>query len=343
MCRNRQRVKTDLESPCAGVITPDMSVLDEIRRSCRAVSERAKHVRIREDRIDAYARSLPLERAIAPQLDTATHYLGEPRDTLAFFVTLDAINFGSGYFPHLKKRPGMSGYFTVASSLTDHYREHGPIPPHRLAEISADDCAVIFGQVREQPVVRELMQLFSTALNDLGRLVIGSYGGLFTSLVESANHSAEKLVTLLSEMKFFRDVERYGDLNVPFYKRAQLTAADLSLALNRQGLGRFDDLDRLTIFADNLVPHVLRVDQVLAYEKQLADRIDREDLIPPGSEEEIEIRACAVDAVERMAECLRAQSIPVTSMGLDYVLWNRGQEKKYKAIKPRHRTRTIYY
>jgi len=50
-----------------------------------------------------------------------------------------------------------------------------------------------------------------------------------------------------------------------------------------------------------------------------------------------------VDAVERMAECLRGQSIPVPSMGLDYVLWNRGQEKNYKAIKPRHRTRTIYY
>jgi len=30
-------------------------------------------------------------------------------------------------------------------------------------------------------------------------------------------------------------------------------------------------------------------------------------------------------------------------MGLDYVLWNRGQEKHYKNMKPRHRTRTIYY
>jgi len=38
---------------------------------------------------------------------------------VAFFLTLDAINFGSGYFPHLGKRPGMSGYFTAAASLTD--------------------------------------------------------------------------------------------------------------------------------------------------------------------------------------------------------------------------------
>jgi hypothetical protein len=237
----------------------------------------------------------------------------------------------------------MSGYFTVASSLTDHYRAHGPLSPHQLANFSADDCAKLFNQDRSDPVVGELMQLFSTALNNLGQLVMQSYGGQFTALIESANHSAQRLVAILSEMKFFRDVEYYGPLDVPFYKRAQLTAADLSLALKGQGLGRFDDLQRLTIFADNLVPHVLRIDGLLEYTPDLADRIDREQLIPRGSEEEIEIRACAVDAVERLADSIRSRGTKITSMGLDYVLWNRGQERHYKSIKPRHRTRTVYY
>jgi hypothetical protein len=187
------------------------------------------------------------------------------------------------------------------------------------------------------------MQLFATALNDLGRLVIDRYGGGFTSLVESASNSALRLVQILTEMRFFRDVERYGEILVPFYKRAQLTAADLSLALDRQGLGRFDDLDQLTIFADNLVPHVLRIDGILEYTDAVAARIDREELIPPGSEEEVEIRACAIDAVERIADSFRAGGTKIDSMGLDYVLWNRGQERRYKTIKPRHRTRTIYY
>jgi hypothetical protein len=319
------------------------SVFDQIRAATRLVSDRARHVRINLDRVDVYADSLPFDQAIAPALDPKSHYIGDDRDTLAFFLTLDTINFGSGYFPHLKKRPGMSGYFTVASSLTDHYRAHGPIPPHRLADFSADDCATLFGQDRSDRAVGELMQLFATALNDLGHLVIQSHGGLFTNLVESANHSAERLVRVLSEMKFFRDVERYGEIQVPFYKRAQLTAADLSLALNGRGLGKFDDLNRLTIFADNLVPHVLRIDGILDYEDQLAERIDREELIPPGSEEEIEIRACAVDAVERMAQSLTSRKSRVTAAGLDYVLWNRGQQKYYKTIKPRHRSRCVFY
>src|SRR3954462_4935797 len=127
-------------------------VFQEIRGACRELAQRATHVKIQPDRIVDYASSLPIERAIAPTLDPTTHYLGEPRDTLAFFLTLDTINFGSGYFPHLKKRPGMSGYFTVASSLTDHYRAHGAIAPNRLADLSAQDCAAMFRQDSSNPV-----------------------------------------------------------------------------------------------------------------------------------------------------------------------------------------------
>ena len=57
-------------------------------------------------------------------------------------------------------------------------------------------------------------------------------------------------------------------------------AADLALAFGNQGWGKFHDLDELTIFADNLVPHVLRVDGVLAYDGHLARQIEGQELIP---------------------------------------------------------------
>ncbi|MEW6729729.1 MAG: queuosine salvage family protein, partial [Acidobacteriota bacterium] len=145
------------------------------------------------------------------------------------------------------------------------------------------------------------------------------------------------------EMPYFNDVENYNGLVVPFYKRAQLTAADLSLAFAGEGIGHFDDLNNITIFADNLVPHVLRVDNVLLYDKSLAARIDAEELISPGSAEEIEIRACAVHAVELLVEALQKTGHKVTAMGLDYLLWNRGQQPYYKKVKPRHRSRTVFY
>ena len=118
--------------------------------------------------------------------------------------------------------------------------------------------------------------------------------------------------------------------------------SDAERAQARTMLALCDDLDRLTIFADNLVPHVLRLDGVLEYDPQLVARIEREELIPAGSPEELEIRACALHAVELLTEALRQGSEPVSAMQLDYVLWNRGQEAAYKA-RPRHRTRTVYY
>ena len=117
-----------------------------------------------------------------------------------------------------------------------------------------------------------------------------------------------------------------------FWKRAQITANDLALA----GVAEFYDLDRLTIFADNLVPHVLRVDGVLRYDPALAARIDAGELLPPG-EEEREIRGCAVHACELIAERTGMPPRPI-----DIALWNRGQAPRYKSV-PRHRTRTVFY
>ena len=319
-------------------------ITDQIRQACALVANEARFVRVDESRIDAYARSLPLGELRQPTIHPERHYLGHGEATAAFFVTLDAINFGSGYFPHLRKRPGMSGYFTVASCLTDHFTRRGPMGAEQLARVTPDDCVRVFEQPSPDDAVRELMTLFARALNDLGQYLLDQFDGSFVRLIESSNGSAVQLVGLLSQMPFFNDVQRYRGRDVPFFKRAQLTAADLALAFDGEGLGRFIDLQRLTIFADNLVPHVLRIDGVLRYDLDLAARIDREELIAAGSEEEVELRAAAIHASELIVRSLHdAGRTGVTAMNIDYLLWHRGQNPAYKQAKPRHRARTVFY
>jgi Potential Queuosine, Q, salvage protein family len=320
-----------------------IDILDLVREGCKSVASQSSYVHINYDRIAPYAASLSLESILQPEHDALCHYVGRGDDTAAFFVTLDAINFGSGYFPHLHKRPGMSGYFTVASSLNDYFAAHGSFSAHSLATLTRQDCQCIFDQDPANEPIAELMQFFANALNDLGRYLLRDFQGSFRNLLESANSSAVQLVQLLRNMRYFNDIEDYHSLQVPFLKRAQLTASDLALAFNGQGLGRFTDLDRLTIFADNLVPHVLRLDGLLRYEDSLTRRIDAEELIEAGSPEEVEIRACALHAVELLAFELQAHGQHVAPMQLDYLLWNRGQQRIYKQTKPRHRTRTVYY
>ena len=319
-----------------------LRLLDQVRAGCKTVAERAAHIRINYDLIPSYAAALRDAKTIQPEHDRASHYLGREDDTAAFFLTLDTINFGSGYFPHMNKRPGRSGYFTVAGCLNKRFINKGPFSALELAGLTPVDCTRIFDQDPGSKPMGELMRLFAKALNDLGGYLQQDFNGSFTGLIEAAGASAERLIKLLIRMPCFDDVELYDAVEVPFYKRAQLAAADLSLAFEGRGLGRFDDLQNLTIFADNLVPHVLRVDNILIYPKALISHIDAGKLIPAGSAEEIEIRACALHAVEGVKAALNASGHAITSMELDFLLWNRGQQPTYKSI-PRHRTRTIFY
>jgi hypothetical protein len=317
-------------------------VFDRMRSAAAEVARQARFVRLVDARIAPYAVSLAATGLPAPVYDTAHHARGSVAETVVFLLALDTVNFGSGYFPHLSKRPGMSGYFTVASSLKERWERDGPLSGTELRAMTASDCAVLFGQEGNTGPAQELMALFAQALNDLGAWLGGRYDDDSLGPIADAAHSASQMVELVAEMPFFRDVSTYWGHEVPLYKRAQLLTADLAIAFDGQGPGSFHDLDRLTIFADNLVPHVLRVDGLLTYDAELLARIERGELIAAGSPEEIEIRAVAVHAVERIAAELRATGTPVTARELDYLLWNRGQGAAYKAL-PRHRTRTVYY
>ncbi|MBW2436604.1 MAG: hypothetical protein JRF29_04950 [Deltaproteobacteria bacterium] len=320
----------------------DILLLDRVRAGCKIVAEHAAHIRINHDRIAAYAATLPITDVARPEHDPACHYLGHGDDTAAFFLTLDAINFGSSYFPHLRKPSGRSGYFTIAGCLNAHFQKNGPFSARDLRRLTAADCSRIFAQDPKNKPIADLMQFFAKALNELGAYLQTHFNGSFTALIAAAGASAERLVQLLVKMPYFKDVALYDGRQVAFFKRAQLTAADLALAFDGHGLGRFVDLDQLTIFADNLVPHVLRVDNILIYPEKLYAQIEAGELIAAGSKQEIEIRASALHAVELIKAALNASGRRINAMALDFLLWNRGQQPEYKFI-PRHRTRTVFY
>jgi len=246
-------------------------------------------------------------------LDPALHYLDAPRDDVARYVlVLDAINFGSAWFDELG-----TGTDALTGRLTAHARARGG--PWSAAELAGMGAREV-GDVLALPVRHVLTRLYAQALRQLGAF-LGERGAL--AVVAAAGGSAQRLAALLAEgMSFFDDRG--------FYKRAQIAANDLVLA----GVADFADVDRLTVFADNLLPHVLRADGVLDYAPELAERVDAGDALPAGEAMEREVRACTVHACEGIAARL---GVPPRT--LDNWLWNRGRQIGGRP----HRTRTVYY
>jgi hypothetical protein len=294
-----------------------MSLADDVRTACAEIARQARWVSVD---LDALGEVTP---GAAGGLDPERHFLeGDPEQVTMYLLTLNAVNFGSGWFPELRKRETdgrpVSGYFTVAWGLADRFRAEGPWSTPELRAMTTEEIAEALGQ---EPSL-ELMSLYAQALRGLGGW-LGQRRA--TAVVAEAQGSAQRLARGLADgMAMFNDVG--------FYKRAQITAHDLTLA----GVARFSDLDELTAFADNLVPHVLRCEGVLVYEPRLASHIDAGKHLRMG-EAEREIRASAVHACE-----LIAARTGVPARTLDTWLWNRGQLPDYKA-RPRHRTKTVFY
>jgi hypothetical protein len=286
---------------------------EEVRRHCAAVAAQARWIEI-----DCYAATYG---GGTSGLDPEIHLLdAAPEDVARFILILDATNFGSGWFDELDVPEGEIATNHFARRLTLHSRARGT--PWSASELRRLDAAQI-AKVLDQDPEHELLALYADALRQLGGW-LGDRSAL--EAIDAARGSASRLVRQLVDA-----MPAYAD---PFLlKRAQITANDLALT----GVATFRDIDRLTIFADDLLPHVLRSDGVLRYAAPLAARVDRQEPLRHGEPMEIEIRACAVEACERLAA--RADIPPRT---LDNWLWHRGLTLIDSEKRP-HRTRTTAY
>lgn len=317
----------------------DRPLPERVRRAVAALAEQAELVRIDHDALDALAATIDPS---PPAPYDEERWEGTVADRAMAVVAWNAVNFGSGWFPHLVKLPGRSGARTLATRWHEHCDEHGVPDAGWLTGVTADEVAEVFAQPRDGEI-GPLLELFAAAWNELGAHLMAHHDGSAATMVAAAGGSGAALAEELAALPSWDDRHRVGDLVVPLFKRAQIVVSHLAGALAADELGRFDDLDRLTAFADNLVPHVLKVHGVLVVDPGLDGRIERGELLVSGERGEVELRGLGVHAVELLVARLRAAGHDrVTAAAIDHRLWQAGQDPAVKA-RPRHRCRCTHY
>jgi hypothetical protein len=275
---------------------------DRVRRGAAALAARAELVRIDEGALDRLATTIDPS---PPEPYDEERWTGPPEERATAVVAWNAANFGSGWFPHVHKLPGRSGARTLATRWHQHCGLHGVPDSRWLADVSLAQVAEVFAQPTDGEVVG-LLEAFAVAWRELGEHLLTRHDGSAAAMVRAADGSGAALAEELAGLACWDDRHLVDGLEVPLHKRAQIVVSHLSSALQGHELGTFADVHQLTAFADNLVPHVLKVAGVLVVDAALDARIEREELLVSGERGEVELRALGLHAVELLVDRLHA-------------------------------------
>ncbi len=130
-----------------------------------------------------------------------------------------------------------------------------------------------------------------------------------------------------------------------------------SMETAKNGMFNFRDIDLCTCVVGDCIPFLLFRDGVIKIKDEYKDEFEQYidgRYILRSSDLEVEIRACAIRAVELILEHTNAQSherkdggiggqTDVNMVELTHFLWNKSTEAKYDSFERYYTRDTIYY
>ena len=311
------------------------------------VTEASRDVSIDLDRLAAHAGWIAYEE-LPPPAFILPFPLELDRDGMVDFVlTATCINFAFTDFETRVRWEVVHGGRALADADGMHLclqralAEGVPVTDGAwLSEVTEEQLREIFrGGNSELQLLDERARIW----REVGATLVERYDGRFSNVFGSSrlyDDGEGFLEVLTRDFPRFDDTAVYGGETVRFWKQAQLSVWILQATL--PGGTGFEDLDRLTAFADYIVPAALRVLGITRYSDALESAIREGRPIEAGSPWEVEIRAHTIVACEeltRRANELRPPELQVIVPQVDARLWVPFHRTHY----PHHLTRTIYY
>ncbi|XP_059143208.1 queuosine 5'-phosphate N-glycosylase/hydrolase-like isoform X2 [Physella acuta] len=244
-----------------------------------------------------------------------------------------------------------SGYWALVAAINRALDEGYAITsPSYYASIDLNTMKTIFRSDSDFDI--PLLEERHRVLLEAGKVLNEKCNGSFANVIKAADKQAQNLLKLvLADFQSFQDIHEYKGKKVGIYKRAQILIGDIWGSCEGQGLGEFNDIDTITMFADYRIPQALVYFGVLRYSDSLMDKLKQGYLFKSGEQLEVEIRgvslwACELirDEIVRLLKADKEDEISVNAILIDHYLWDTRRELADKmADIPYHRCRGIYY
>ncbi|CAD7091949.1 unnamed protein product [Hermetia illucens] len=331
------------------------------RESGEFIAKNAKLVKVHEAGIDKLAGDVLAglkDGTIDPKNFSQNELHPKPQDSDApnWLLLIDTLNFC--FWTAGKKQKwqveGHTGYFALCAAINRAKRDGVDITnPNFYSKITQDQLKNIL-RSDDATTVAPLLEQRVACLHEVGTKLMEKYDGKFENFIKSCNKSAQNLLQLIvTEFPCFRDEAQFHGERVAIYKRAQILVGDIWSCYCGEGLGEFNDIETITMFADYRVPQVLVHYGCMEYTQELLDTLKEDKLLENGSQEEVEIRGISIYVVEelkkKLVETIKENDLnidlrKVNSILLDHYLWD--YRRKYAAeleYIPFHKVLCVYY
>ena len=214
---------------------------------------------------------------------------------------------------------------------------------HYLAMMTRADLSKVFQGNIEMPMLDEKLEV----LHQVGKVLADKYEGRFHKFIHSCSpklydNGSGIVDRLVSEFPRFNDFSMLDGHEIKFYKLAQLGLWMLYATLHQQDKFRLEDPQKMTAFADYIVPVALRLHGITSYSDKLEKAINSHQIIPRDSRREIEIRAHCIYATAVLTEEInkrRPKEAQVIIPQIDARFWTHFHTTTW----PHHLTPTIMY
>ena len=314
-----------------------------VRKTTFEVIKFAKDVKINKKRIKEIAKEWIKEKIEIPPWPKEYHLeTNDKQKMLDYLIILDAVNV---CFWNKKERWAINykgekynGYYAWATALKKFFEEN----PEKanleyFSKIKFKDFKNILQNGKNLLFLKKRWQI----IKSVSFALIKKYDNS-QSFIKSCGKKMSVLVNkIYKELPYFADISIYNKKKIYLLKRAQILGSEIWGAFDGKEIGEFNDLDYLTCFPDYKIPQILHQFGILEYSPNLEIKIRNRNIIPQGSNQEIEIRSCTVWAVEYLKKTLENLGKKFYSFQIDWILWNKAQ--KIKIRMPYHLTKTIYY